>query len=59
MWTMHIIYIYIYIYIYIMNDHFIQKQQYNEYINELDNLINIKYNHSFQNGSLSERCPAL
>jgi hypothetical protein len=55
MWTMHIIYIYIYI----MNDHFIQKQQYDEYISELDNLINIKYNHSFQNGSLSERCPAL
>jgi hypothetical protein len=44
MWTMHI---------YIMNDHYIQKQQYNEYINELENLINIKYNHSFENGSLS------
>jgi hypothetical protein len=36
-----------------MNDHYIQKQQYNEYINELENLINIKYNHSFENGSLS------
>jgi hypothetical protein len=36
-----------------MNDHYIQKQQYNEYINELENSINIKYNYSFENGSLS------
>ncbi len=56
MGTMHI---YIYIYIYIMNDHYIQKQQYSEYMNELENLSNINYNHSFENGSLSERHPAL
>jgi hypothetical protein len=36
-----------------MNDHYIQKQQYNEYINELENSINIKYDYSFENGSLS------
>jgi hypothetical protein len=41
-----------------MNDHYIQKQQYNEYMNELENLSNINYNHSFENGSLSERYPA-
>jgi hypothetical protein len=36
-----------------MNDHYIQKQQYNEYIIELENLLIIKYNHSFENGSLT------
>jgi hypothetical protein len=29
--------------IYIMNDHYIQNQQYNEYMNELENLSNINY----------------
>ncbi len=47
------------IYMYIMNDHYIQKQLYNGYMNELENSINIKYNHSFENGSLSERHWAL
>jgi hypothetical protein len=41
-----------------MDDHYIQKQQYHEYMNELENLSNINYNHSFENGSLSEICPA-
>jgi hypothetical protein len=50
MWTMCI---------YIMYDHYIQKQEYNEYMNKLEKLNNINYNHSFlENGSLSERCPA-
>jgi hypothetical protein len=42
-----------------MNDHYIQKQQYNEYMNKLEKLNNINYNHSFENGSLSEGRPAL
>jgi hypothetical protein len=41
-----------------MNDHYIQKQQYNRYMNELENSINIKYYHSFENGTLSERLRA-
>jgi hypothetical protein len=45
--------------IYVMNDHYIQKQQYNEYMNKLEKLSNINYNHSFENGSFSEGCPAL
>jgi hypothetical protein len=31
------------------------KKQYNEYMNTLEKLNNINYNHSFENGSLSER----
>jgi hypothetical protein len=40
--------------IYVMNDHYIQKQEYNEYMNKLEKLNNINYNHSFENGSISE-----
>jgi hypothetical protein len=45
--------------IYVMNDHYIQKQQCNEYMNKLEKLNIINYNHSFENGSLLERRPAL
>jgi hypothetical protein len=46
-------------YIYVMYYHYIQKQEHNEKINKLEKLNNINYNHSFENDSLSERCPAL
>jgi hypothetical protein len=31
----------------------------NNIMKKLEKVNNIKYNHSFENGSLSERCPAL
>jgi hypothetical protein len=44
--------------IYVMNDHNIQKQQYNECMNKLEKLNNINYDNSFENGILSEGHPA-